>query len=60
MLGLKADDNTPLSKPDTTLNPNGTNGGRTLGPLGSRIVGEGFFRLMKDAAGRKRTICSPQ
>jgi Animal haem peroxidase len=47
-LGLKADDAHPLGDAGIELNADGTNGGRTLGPLGSRIVGEVFFKLMKE------------
>jgi hypothetical protein len=47
-LGLKADDTHPLGDAGIELNADGTNGGRTLGPLGSRIVGEVFFKLMKE------------
>jgi hypothetical protein len=46
--GLKADAEHPLGDPSVQLNEAGTNGGRTLGPLGSRIVGEVFFKLMKE------------
>lgn len=48
VLGLKADAGNPLGTAEIPLNVNGTNGGRTLGPLGSRIVGEVFFKLMKE------------
>ena len=62
-LGLKADDAHPLGDPRIELNPDGTNGGRTLGPLGSRIVGEVFFRLMKEdpqsVLGSDPTVVSP-
>ena len=46
VLGLKADASHPLGDAAIALNEDGTNGGRTLGPLGSRIVCEVFFKLM--------------
>ena len=63
VLGLKADAATPLGDASVALNPDGTNGGRTLGPLGSRIVCEVFFKLMlKDPdsiLGQAQTVVPP-